>query len=624
MPRKTFVVAAALSWIVVLGFPSAAFAQAAASPAQTIFFDAFELLRQGDLDKAEARFREGLALDPENARARLLLGDTLRAKKDLAGARAAYEEAQRKGAPDVAGEARQRLTQLPSPAVARSPAGAGKDPDKARESLIKAVALVKQPTTMPEAIPICVSLAEALTELGDRTQALGVLKIAIDNTMRGKSDFASFGGSGARDASETLARAARDQWKAGDADAAGRTLQMAEGVARSVSAENEKSKAAALTSVAMGYAAVGDTSNANRVYNDALGVANRADEGLQSDVRAEIAVARFRAGDVKGALSMEALVKQRHPRFYVGHSWPHVMTAMATAEARAGRYDKVVQLMSAGGDETGVATSSAYLELVTDAIERERFQSAEDLVPRITSDEKRFDAVNAIALAYAARNRKADVQRMLTRLREFGEGSPAHDALKVERDHIHEALPAVLVYMGLRDEAQKRAAAAKSKSDALAALAHGFALTGDLDTAFKLVADIPKEQDYRRNDALRAMAQDCAIADLACAMKVIQSPQFPDYTYAEVLKSRAKAGDWQSPLKLGASLERIKPLAPSEDANDSAVYYSMREAAHEVAKLGLCDEALRYAKYAEKDFVFWTLVGRCQAGLPVVTLEDSQ
>src|SRR4051794_14073525 len=102
MTRVSLLAVAALIVTVASAWPQPANAQAAPSPAQQIFFDAFELLRQGAHDKAEAKFREGLALDPDNARARLLLGDALRAKKDLAGARAAYEEAARKGAPDVA------------------------------------------------------------------------------------------------------------------------------------------------------------------------------------------------------------------------------------------------------------------------------------------------------------------------------------------------------------------------------------------------------------------------------------------------------------------------------------------------------------------------------------------
>jgi tetratricopeptide (TPR) repeat protein len=623
MPRTSLVAAAFVSAI-LFAFPATAPAQVAASSAQQIFFDAFELLRQADYEKAEAGFRKGLAIEPDNARARLLLGDALRGKKDLAGARAAYEEAARKGAPDIAHQARQRIAQLPAAAAASTTVA--QDPDKARASLLKAVALVRQPSKTPRDVPMVLELAQALTELGDRAQALEVLKIAIDNALLvAKASAGSFGGSSDRDVAAWLARAARDQWKAGDAPAAGRTLTAAEGIARGIRGSNtEDARASALTYVALGYAAVGDTRNADRVYNDALAVADRADEGSQSDVRAQIAIARFRAGDVKGAFSLEPLVKQRHPRFFVGHSWPAVMSAMATAEANAGHYDRAVQLISRGADDTGISSSSTYLDIVRDAIEKERFQAAEDLVPRMTSDDKRFDALNAIALAYAARNRKADVQRMLNRLREFGEGSAGSEPTKVERDHVQETLPAVLVYMGLRDEAEKRAAAAKHKSEALAALARGYALTGDHETAFKLLAAIPKDEDYRRNDVLKAMAQDCAIADVACAMKVMQSPQFPDYTYADVLKSRAKAGDWESPLKLGAALEAWKPAPAGQDPDENMIQYSLREAAAEVAKLGRCDDALRYTKYTENDFVFWTLVGRCQAGLPVVTLEDTR
>jgi hypothetical protein len=369
---------------------------------------------------------------------------------------------------------------------------------------------------------------------------------------------------------------------------------------------------------------VGNVDYGNRIYREALDTADRADEGSQSDIRAKIAIARFRMCDVQGAFSMEELVRQRHPRFYVGHSWPEVMKAMAVTEADAGHYDKAVQLISRGADDTGVSSSSAYLDIVIDAIAKERFEDAENLIPRMTSDDKRFDALNALALAYAARHRKQDAQRMLTRLREFGEGHAGGDLTKPDRDHINDTLPAILVYLGLPEEAEKRAAAAKYKSEARAALAHGYALAGDHEKAFALLKSIPKDDDFRRDAALQAMARDCAIADPACAMKVMQSPQFPEYTYAEVLKSRAKAGDWEGPLKLGAALEAWKPPSSGEDANDNNVYYSLREAAFEIAKLGRCEDALRYTKYADKDFVFWTLIGRCQAGLPVVTLEDSR
>src|SRR4051812_18083432 len=105
---------AAVLLLAALGIASA---NAQSEAPQQIFFDAFELLRTGQFAQAEAKFREGLALEPQNASARLFLGDALRGKKDLAGARAAYEEAARSMQADVAQQARERIAQL-GPAAA--------------------------------------------------------------------------------------------------------------------------------------------------------------------------------------------------------------------------------------------------------------------------------------------------------------------------------------------------------------------------------------------------------------------------------------------------------------------------------------------------------------------------
>jgi formylglycine-generating enzyme required for sulfatase activity len=88
---------------------------------QTLFQDAFELQRAGKMDEAVAKYREGLAADPDNAQAHFYLGEAYRSMKEWARAGREFERA---AALDRTGEtgksARSRLESLPavSPDVA--------------------------------------------------------------------------------------------------------------------------------------------------------------------------------------------------------------------------------------------------------------------------------------------------------------------------------------------------------------------------------------------------------------------------------------------------------------------------------------------------------------------------